>query len=132
MELSMTITIDFNSTVPLYQQIKSAIIDVISAGLLCEGDALPSVRQLANDVGVNMLTINKVYTMLRQEGYIQINRKSGAVVALHLSVSGEFHDKIAAQIRLIATQAHSRNMSRADFIALCDSIYQELDRRNIK
>lgn len=128
----MTITVDFNSSVPLYQQIKTSIIDAISSGYLHEGDSLPSVRQLANDVGVNMLTINKVYTMLKQEGYIIINKKSGALVSLHLDADIQFLEMIQAQIRLTATQAHSRNISKKDFIAMCDSIYQELDRRTTK
>lgn len=128
----MTITIDFSSSIPLYQQIRTAIIDAISAGTLQEGDSLPSVRQLANDIGVNMLTINKVYTMLKQEGYVTINRKSGALVSRNLNADLEFLELMKSQIRLTATQAHSRNVSRENFIAMCDSIYQELDRRTIK
>lgn len=126
----MTITVDFNSNVPLYQQIRTSIIDAISAGYLREGDSLPSVRQLANDVGVNMLTINKVYTMLKQEGYITINKKSGALVSLHLDADSQFQEMIKAKLRMTAIQAHSRNISREDFISMCDEIYQELDRRS--
>lgn len=125
----MTIVVDFNSNIPLYKQIKAAIIDAISAGYLHEGDSLPSVRQLANDVGVNMLTINKVYTMLKQEGYITINKKSGALVSIHLNADQQFLEMIRAQLRLTATQAHSRNISREDFISMCGQIYEELDRR---
>lgn len=126
----MTITVDFCSNKPLYKQIKDAIICAISAGQLHEGDSLPSVRQLANDVGVNMLTINKVYTILKQEGYITINKKSGALVSRNLEADTQFLESVKAQIMHTATQARSRNISRKDFVKMCDDIYAQLERGN--
>lgn len=53
----------------------------IATSEIQEGESLPSVRQLAETVGINMHTVNKAYTVLKQEGYIQLDRRKGAVIA---------------------------------------------------
>ena len=63
----MLIEIDFNSEEALYVQLQNQIIMGIAMDLIKEGDALPSVRQLADTVGINMHTVNKAYTVLKQE-----------------------------------------------------------------
>ena len=68
----MLIEIDFNSEEALYVQLQNQIIMGIAMDLIKEGDALPSVRQLADTVGINMHTVNKAYTVLKQEGFIRL------------------------------------------------------------
>ena len=67
----MTIEIDFNSDEALYIQLRNQIIYGIATQQYHEGDALPSVRQLADEIGINMHTVNKAYSVLRQEGLLQ-------------------------------------------------------------
>lgn len=69
------IQIDFNSDEAIYLQLRNQIIMGIATSRLHEGDALPSVRQLADDIGINMHTVNKAYTVLRQEGYVKVDRR---------------------------------------------------------
>ncbi|GAA2888758.1 GntR family transcriptional regulator [Nonomuraea rubra] len=76
----MLLTIDLDSEVPIYQQIRDRVVEAIADGDLVEGAALPSTRQLAADLAINFHTVNKAYDLLRQQGIIRINRKSGAVV----------------------------------------------------
>lgn len=76
----MHLTLDLDSEVPIYQQIRDRVVEAIAQGQLAEGDALPSTRQLAGDLEINFHTVNKAYDQLRQQGVIRINRKSGAVV----------------------------------------------------
>ena len=64
---SMILRIDFNSDEALYIQLRNQIIMGIATGELREGDALPSVRQLADHISINMHTVNKAYSVLRQE-----------------------------------------------------------------
>ena len=78
----MLITVDFNSEEAIYMQLRNQIIMGIATSVIREGDSLPSVRQLADTVGVNMHTVNKAYTVLKQEGFIQLDRRHGAVIAL--------------------------------------------------
>ena len=64
----MIIEIDFQSDEAIYMQLRNQIILGIATSLLREGDPLPSVRQLAEDVGINMHTVNKAYSVLRRKG----------------------------------------------------------------
>ena len=78
----MIIEIDFNSEEALYLQVRKQIIMGIATSQYREGDSLPSVRQLADDIGINMHTVNKAYTVLKQEGFVKVDRRRGAVIAV--------------------------------------------------
>ena len=78
----MYLEIDFNSDEAFYVQLYHQIIIGIATSRLQEGDTLPSVRQLADEVGINMHTVNKAYSLLKQEGYIRLDRRYGAVIAV--------------------------------------------------
>ena len=71
----MIIEIDFNSDEALYMQLRNQIILGIATSQFREGDSLPSVRQLADNIGINMHTVNKAYTVLREEGFIKLDRR---------------------------------------------------------
>jgi GntR family transcriptional regulator len=76
----MLLTVEPDGPVPIYQQIRNRIVEAIASGQQPAGSPLPSTRQLAVDLGVNFHTVNKSYDILRQEGLVRINRKSGAVI----------------------------------------------------
>ncbi len=76
----MYIEIDSESSVPIYQQIADAIRELIAQSKLVPGDNLPSVRQLAVDLGINLNTVATSYRTLQDEGLISIRHGSGAVV----------------------------------------------------
>ena len=78
----MILRIDFNSDEALYMQLRNQIIMGIATGRIREGDSLPSVRQLADHISINMHTVNKAYAVLRQEGFVKLDRRRGAVVSL--------------------------------------------------
>ena len=69
----MFIEIDFNSSEALYIQLRNQIIMGIATSTIREGDTLPSVRQLAENIGINMHTVNKAYSVLKQEGFLQLD-----------------------------------------------------------
>ena len=79
--MRMVIRIDQKSEEPLYLQIRSQIIAAIATGELVPGTALPSVRALASDLGINLHTVNKAYAVLRDEGYVLMRGRSGAYIA---------------------------------------------------
>ncbi|MGW1406606.1 GntR family transcriptional regulator [Streptomyces sp. NPDC002403] len=76
----MYLVLDLDSEVPIYQQIRDRVVEAIAEGALAPGAGLPSTRQLAVDLAINFHTVNKAYDLLRREGFIRINRKSGAAV----------------------------------------------------
>ena len=73
----MLIQIEMHSEVPIYRQLKTAIIKGILTGELKQGERLPSVRQLACDLGINLHTVNKVYNLLKDEGYCSYSPQPG-------------------------------------------------------
>ena len=120
----MLIEIDFNSDEAIYMQVRNQIILGIATAEIREGDPLPSVRQMAQAVGINMHTVNKAYSLLRQEGFIQLDRRKGAVVALDI-------DKIKAveemkqQLRIVLAQGRCKAISREGVHELVDEIFDE-------
>ena len=78
----MLIEIDFNSDEAIYVQLCNQIIMGIATEQLKVGETLPSVRQLADTIGINMHTVNKAYSVLRQEGFLSIDRRRGAVISI--------------------------------------------------
>lgn len=78
----MFIEIDFNSDEAIYIQLRNQIIVGIATDRIREGDPLPSVRQLAENIGINMHTVNKAYSVLKQEGFVKLDRRKGAVIAV--------------------------------------------------
>ena len=119
----MLIEIDFNSDEALYIQLRNRIILGIATNELKEGDFLPSVRQLAETIGINMHTVNKAYTVLKQEGFVKVDRRRGAVVAVN---AGRVKDiEVRRELKMILAKASCRNISRQEVHALIDEIYEE-------
>ena len=75
----MYISIDFNSDEALYLQLRNQIIYAIVKAELREGENLPSVRDMAETVGINMHTVNKAYSVLKQEGFVKVDRRRGVI-----------------------------------------------------
>ena len=118
----MVIEIDFNSDEAIYMQLRNQIIMGIATSQFQEGDILPSVRQLADTIGINMHTVNKAYTVLRQEGYVKVDRRKGAMIAIdvdHLQVIEE----VRKDLMVTLAKASCKNISREEEHALIDEIY---------
>jgi DNA-binding transcriptional regulator YhcF (GntR family) len=119
------LSIDLSSTVPIYQQIRDRVVEAIAVGELVEGSALPSTRQLAGDLGINFHTVNKAYDLLRQEGLLRLNRKSGAVVQRD-PLSGPptpgFADEWSARLRTLLAEAAAHGVDAATALAMCGRV----------
>ena len=122
----MYISIDFNSDEALYLQLRNQIILAIVKAELQEGENLPSVRDMAETVGINMHTVNKAYAMLRQEGYLQQERRHGAVVAVDVD-QVKATMELADTLNLVLAQAICKNVSRSDVHELVDQIYNQYE-----
>lgn len=77
----MKIIISNSSVVPIYEQIKNAIINQIMSGELEENESIPSIRSLAQDIRISVMTIKKAYDELENEGYIITRQGKGSFVA---------------------------------------------------
>ena len=76
----MYITIDESDRRPIYRQVADEIKALIARGSLSEGMALPPVRQVADDLGVNLNTIAAAYRELQKEGLLKVRHGAGATV----------------------------------------------------
>ena len=77
----LTLTIDRRREVPVYEQVADQVRRLVASGELEPGTALPSVRQLAGDLGVNLNTVARAYRLLQDEGFLVIRDRAGVVVA---------------------------------------------------
>ena len=115
---------------PIYEQLRDQIVLGIASKQLSPGEALPSVRRLAADLGINFHTVNKGYAMLCDEGYIVMDRRKGAVVARDIKTGEEFFSRLSARLLLAAAEAACHGLREKEFIALCVTHYQNaLGRR---
>ena len=120
----MILNLDFNSDVPIYAQIKEQIINSIATGDLKLNESLPSVRNMAEEIGVNLHTVNKAYNLLKDEGYINIDRRKGAVVnTLPLNKKEENIEKIKSMLELLTAQSYLLGMSKEEFINYSNELF---------
>ena len=113
------------SPIPIYQQIRDQVVEAIARGEASAGSTLPSIRQLALDLGVNLHTVNKGYNTLRGEGLVRINRKSGAVINRDASTGPPapgFTPAWAGRLRTLLAEAAAQGMSQAEIRQQCEDV----------
>ena len=120
----MVIEIDFNSTEAIYVQLQHQIIMGIATEVLREGDTLPSVRQLADTIGINMHTENKAYSLLKQQGFIQLDRRRGAVIAIDINKI-QAREEMKQELRIALAKGCCKNISRGEVHELVDELFDE-------
>ena len=120
----MIIEIDFNSDEAFYMQLRNQIIMGIATSEIRDGENLPSVRDLADTVGINMHTVNKAYTILKQEGYLKLDRRHGAVVSVDVDRQRAI-EELRTQLREAVARAVCRNVSEKDINAILNEVVEE-------
>lgn len=120
----MIFEIDFESDEALYMQLRNQIILGIASRVFSEGDALPSVRRLSEDIGINMHTVNKAYSVLRDEGFVKVDRRRGAVISVDINHVEELA-KIKEAMTIIVARASCKGISKTELHRLIDELYEE-------
>ena len=118
------IEIDFNSEEAIYMQLRNQIIWAIATDGLHEGEVLPSVRQLADRIGINMHPVNKAYTVLKQEGILTIDRRRGAVVRIDADKLYA-KEELRSDLKYVLAKAFCKNISKEEVHEMVDEIYEE-------
>ena len=118
----MLISIDFNSDEAIYMQLRNQIIIGIATSEIKEGDNLPSVRDLADTVGINMHTVNKAYSILKQEGYLKLDRRHGAVIAVEVD-QDKAKQELVEEMKVNIAKAICRDISREEVHDLVNELY---------
>lgn len=122
----MIIELDMNSSTPIYVQLRNQIVMGIGRGELKLGESLPTVRQLAQDIGVNTMTVNKAYQILKTEGYIKIDRRHEAIVSDNIDMDIVFREKLENELELLLAEAAINGMDKRDFLSMCNEIYSKI------
>lgn len=118
----MLLRLDFSSGVPIYQQIRNQVVLAIASGELSPGAKLPTVRALAEEAGINMMTASKAYQLLKAEGYITTGRRDGAVVRLQ---PGDVKPETMEGLRLRVCELRLAGLGRDEILKLCGDIYDK-------
>ena len=116
----MIIAINEYSDIPIYVQIRNQIVLGISDGRLAPGEQLPTVRGLAEEMGINSMTVNKAYQMLKQEGYIYTDRRNGAKVRERLEFKAELPEESKEMLQRVISEAKVRGISKEAFQRICE------------
>ncbi len=127
----MIIKINMKSETPIYLQLRNEIVKGIGKGEFEIGESLPTVRQMAAELGVNTMTVSKAYQLLKSEGFIVTDRRKGTIVCNPQSdenkLSGEFQEKLADELELLSAEASIRGMEQEDFMELCRKAFQRME-----
>lgn len=123
----MIVRIDQSLEVPIYQQLRDQVVAAIAAGELVEGDALPSVRALAVDLGINLHTVNKAYALLRDDGYLVVRGRAGAFVAQPMrtrddGLAAEADRRLSDALAAAARDYAAAGGDRAAFLAAAEHL----------
>lgn len=122
----MLLQLDFESKTPIYRQIRDQVVLGIACGALRDGERLPSIRALAAESGVNMMTVNKAYALLREEGYIRADRRGGTVVCA-AARDEAVPERTLQTLRLLLSELRLAGLDETAVLALCRSLLREPD-----
>ncbi|MBO6239799.1 MAG: GntR family transcriptional regulator [Butyrivibrio sp.] len=125
----MIIEIDFNSDEAIYMQLCNQIILGIATSQFREGEQLPSVRQLAETIGINMHTVNKAYSILQQEGFVKIDRRRGAIIAIDIDKLQALNEA-KSELAVVLARAICKGLGRDDIHNLVDQLYDNYERNS--
>lgn len=118
--------LDYNDHRPVYEQIKENFKTLIVTGAMAEGEAMPSVRELAAILGINPNTIQRAYKELEQEGFIHSMRAKGSFVAPRKNTINERRkEELLLQMQTILSELSFGGVEKQELYAVVDEFYKE-------
>ncbi|MBE5883671.1 MAG: GntR family transcriptional regulator [Lachnospiraceae bacterium] len=121
----MIIALNHSSEIPIYMQIRNQIVLGISDGRLVPGEQLPTVRALADEIGINAMTVSKAYQILKQDGYIYADRRNGARVRDTFEQQSGLSQNHKDLLKQIISEAKISGLSREAFLIECEALFEE-------
>lgn len=112
----MLLKIEPDSDMPLYLQLRNQIVAALVRGELVPDDRLPSVRQLARDLGINLHTVNKAYKVLEDEGYLKVIKRKGAIVGEPPQYDRPYLEQLETELSALYTGARSHGVDESLFM----------------
>jgi GntR family transcriptional regulator len=124
----MYITIDELDRRPIYRQVADEIKGLIARGELREGMTLPPVRQVADDLGVNLNTIAAAYRELQREGLVKVRHGSGAMVSAR-TVAQQSDSELRKALRASLAHLVLAGLPRSEVVEIVNEEIRQLFRR---
>lgn len=124
----LLIELDMSSETPIYIQLRNQIVIGIAYGNLAPGDSLPTVRQMAQDTEINAMTVSKAYNLLKNEGFIEIDRRHGATVSKNSNISEEYKNRIYSELELIIAECKINGLSKNKIVTICENLYTKMNK----
>lgn len=121
------IKINFEGETPIYEQLKNEIIKEIARGCLKDGDSLPSIRQLSSDLEVNLHTVNKTYNILKDQGYLIIDRRKGAMVSLNNNSKEKFESEEKEALEVLIAKSLCKGYKKEEFLKRIEEAYKNFN-----
>ena len=119
----MILKLDFTGELPIYQQIRNQIVMGIASGQLQAGEKLPTIRTLADEMGINMMTVSKAYQLLKQEGHITTDRRGGTIISAQRA--GRISQAVLEGLRLHLCELRLAGVSKTAALQLCGELFDE-------
>ena len=120
----MRLIFDFESKTPIYQQLRDQVVVGIAEGKLSPGEKLPTIRTLADESGINMMTVSKAYQMLNNEGYIVTDRRKGTIIS-NKAKESPVKEETLKELRVIISELQLTGLSLDEVLTLCKEYYKE-------
>lgn len=111
---TLFITIDLDSDEPLFQQIHDRIIDGITSGQITNGQKLDSVRRVAAEFGINPATVQKAYDLLKSDGIIATEKRSGSVVRIAREATDQQRSQLQRELTRILSRARIQGVAESE------------------
>lgn len=121
----MIIKLNINSETPVYLQLRNEIIKGIALGEVNPGEKLPTVRDMAKQVGLNPMTVNKSYQILKEEGIVKTEGRNGVTVREDIVANELFLSKLNNDVELMVTESLVRGFSIENIIELIENTTKE-------
>ena len=128
----MLLKLDFADDTPIYMQIRNQVVLGIANGKLAPGEKLPPIRTLAAETGVNTMTVNKAYQLLKQEGYLITDRRLGAMVNPARAASPHPPLTEHPALKLLLSELYVDGVTKEELLNACNKLYDELDGKEEK
>lgn len=119
------ITIDYQSKLPLYEQIAERFQTLILRGVLFPGSQMPSVRSLAVELSINPNTIQKAYSLMEQKGFIFSVKGKGNYVADSTELARQKKTELLSQLSALAGRCAETGITQNECITLIRNIYRK-------
>ena len=126
----MELKLDMDEYLPLREVVFNTLRAAIIHGEFEPGESLPTVRQMATDLGINTMTVSKAYQLLKAEGFLETDRRKGTTICYPNSSAPQdnrFDEKLADKLELLSAEAKFHGMTLTDFLELCQRAFNEME-----